>query len=851
MAVELGKVWGEISDLVKDGISLIPVREEGDNTRPAKTPYGSWTEYQQRIADEGELWAIMEAKNTTAIAAVCGSVSGNLECIDIDSKYNPGIDATLLSDINKFYPQLSVRLRIHCTPSGGYHIIYRIKDHNTEGNLKLAGRMKTEEELHTDYCSGKRKPTKSVNFLETRGEGGYFLFPPSLGYTIHQANPIPLIMWEERCSLINLCRSYCEVTKVAATPQPSKAQNDFYTTNPFEDFNYRCDPVQLMESQGWSFLRENTKFIWFTRPGKDQGVSASFNTEKRIFYIFTSSTDLESTRGYNPSTLYAEFTHSGDKKAAFRALVQDGFGKVKRSVEQSIVKKAVINGQAAVPPNFSDEAKQHFAQLQEQFTEQHPYGIFWEYDDKGKFKIGHEDFLQVAKSLGFRYHQNNAVQINHKFIEQVTLIEFFDSMKGYIQEEEAKDYTDICSAFEKFIQSSGKFIVENRLEKFDDTDCIQDSADTCYKFYDNVAIRITASSITKIDYNDIDGYIWADKMLGRDYIDDTITASPLYENYLKNATGTQDGKVKDNVRSIIGYLTHDFNSPVSLYIIVMTEMVNDVKKGGGSGKNIFINVLKKFVGVSTASGSMVKWDDKFYAVWNERSRIYFIPDIPKRVPWSMLKSAIEDPLVNKKYKSEFSVPIEQAPKLVFNTNFSYEDDDGGLRRRIRHVEFTDYYTIHGGVDVVHGKLFPDGFSKEDMKGFDDFILSSIQYHLKEGCKIQKEDLSQNGWDKKFMNQFGDKTLEFFLDNIHIWLKSDYVEVSNFQKAYDEYVATDLKEKYKLSQRTLNAALVEFCDRYSIKFQQSVVKRLAHQTRRVHIFDGTFEGEQFFEDEFPF
>lgn len=851
MGVELARIWAEILPLIKDGVSLIAVREKEEKGRPAKTPYGYWTEYQTRRADEGELWEIMESRDTSAVAAVCGAISGNLECIDIDSKYYPGIDAQLLADIDKFYPHLYSRLRIHRTPSGGYHILYRIVDRAPEGNQKLAGRHTTEQEQQQQRDRGVKKPSKTVNFLETRGEGGYFLYPPSMGYTVVQDLPIPVITWEERCSLINLCRSYDEVVRIAPNPKPTQAQESYYTTNPFEDYNHRCDPVDLMQSQGWSFLRENSRFMWFTRPDKNDGVSASWNKEKRVFYIFTTSTDLEGTRGYNPATLLAEFSFDGDKKAAFRWLIDNGYGKVKRAVEQAIIKKAAINGSGGIPNNFSQEAQEEFVQLQEQYSKQHPHGIFWEYDDKGKFVISREDFLQVAKALGFRMHKSEAVQINGRFVERVTLVEFFDLMKGYIQEEDAEIYTDICNAYEKFIQASGKFIVESRLEKFDDTDCVQDSSDVCYKFYNNIAIRVTADAITLLDYDKIDGYIWADKMLPRNYLINT-QGSDLYERYLKNATGEVDGKVKDYVRNIIGFLCHDYNSPVSLYAIILTEMVNDPRKGGGSGKNIFVNLLKNFIGVSTASGAMIKWDDKFYAVWNETSRIYFIPDIPKKINWEFIKSTIEDPYINKKYKGEYSVNIHAAPKVVLNTNYSYEDTDGGVGRRFRPVEFTDYYTLKGGVDVVHGKLFPDGFTDEDWKGFDDMVLGSIQYHLQQGCKIEKVDLSDNGWEKKFNIQYGEKTLEFIRDNISTWLSSDYVEVSNFQKSYDEYVAGDLKEKFKLSQRTLNAAVREFCERHGLEFQQSVVRRIAHLTKRAHIFRGQYVEESTAEEEeYPF
>ncbi|MCL7987758.1 bifunctional DNA primase/polymerase [Sphingobacterium sp. lm-10] len=840
MAVELANIWAEILPLVKDGVSLIAVREKEEKGRPAKTPYGFWTEYQKRRADESELWHILESHDTNAIAAVCGVISGNLECIDIDSKYYPGIDAQLLADINKFYPHLYTRLRIHRTPSGGYHIVYRISDRAPEGNQKLAGRPTTQAEQQAQRDRGAKRPSKTVNFLETRGEGGYFLYPPSMGYAVVQDMPIPIVTWEERCSLINLCRTYDEVVRIAPMPKPTQSQESYYTTNPFEDYNYRCDPLELMQSQGWSFLRENQRFIWFTRPDKTDGVSASWNKEKRVFYVFTTSTDLEATRGYNPATLLAEFTFDGDKKKAFRWLIDQGFGKVKRAVEQSIIKKAAINGTAAIPANFSSEAQEEFIQLQDQYSKQHPHGIFWEYDDKGKFVISRQAFLYVAKELGFRLYKSGAVQINGSFVMRITLIEFFKLMKEYIQEEEANVYDDICDAYEKFIQASGKFILDSRLEQFEDADCVQDSSDVCYKFYNNVAVRITASSITPIEYDKIDGFIWADKMLSRNYQKDA-TASDLYERYLKNATGIDDsGKVKDYVRNIIGFLCHDYNSPISLYAIILTEMVNDPRKGGGSGKNIFVNLLKNFIGVSTASGAMIKWDDKFYAVWNDASRIYFIPDIPRKINWEFIKSTIEDPYINKKYKGEYSVNIQDSPKVVFNTNYSYEDSDGGLHRRFRPIEFTDYYTVNGGVDVVHGKLFPDGFDSAEWKGFDDFVLGSIKYHLSQGCKIERIDLSDNGWEKKFTIQYGEKTLEFISDNISTWLASEYVEVSNFQKSYDDYVATELKEKYKLSQRTLNSAVREFCERHEITFDQSVVKKITHTTKRVHVFKGEFK-----------
>lgn len=219
----MATLWPQIKQLIDDGCSLIPVRDKDEGERPAKTPcISAWKQYQTERMDEGALWQAMQTYGTTAVAVVTGEVSGRLELIDIDSKYEPGIEALVLKDIEKLYPDLYPILRIHATPSGGRHIIYRIEDGDVEGNQKLAGREATEAELQAQRKKGRKRLSTQVNFLETRGEGGYFLYPPSMGYSVIQDVSIPQLTWEERCGIINLCRSYNRLVKIEPTPKPAK-----------------------------------------------------------------------------------------------------------------------------------------------------------------------------------------------------------------------------------------------------------------------------------------------------------------------------------------------------------------------------------------------------------------------------------------------------------------------------------------------------------------------------------------------------------------------------------------------------------------------------------------------------
>lgn len=168
------------------GISSIPVAQD-------KKPKVAWKEYQKRLPSiqECESW---DSIKSDGIAVVCGRISGNLEVIDIDNKFEMAeqIYEDITRKITAQRIDLLDKLVFEKSKNNGYHIIYRCN--KIEGNQKLA--------IYEDLNSGEK-----ATVIETRGEGGYCIIYPSPGYQQLQKNILKVeeITEEERDYLFELC----------------------------------------------------------------------------------------------------------------------------------------------------------------------------------------------------------------------------------------------------------------------------------------------------------------------------------------------------------------------------------------------------------------------------------------------------------------------------------------------------------------------------------------------------------------------------------------------------------------------------------------------------------------------
>lgn len=819
---ELKPVWSQVEVLLSDGISVIPVRDRDETLADGgiaikKSPYRKWKQFQSRIATKQELFYLIEQYNTSAVATICGRVSGNLEVIDIDVKWLPGIDARYFNDIRTLYPDIYNKLRIHKSPSGGYHLIYRVENSFViPGNGKLGRRMATEAELLAN-------PKEKIKcFLETRGEGGYVLAPPSLGYSVHQDNPIPVLTSSERESLIALARCYDQLVKVEPSSSPIPHQDNYYDTNPFEHYNQSPEGSEILINNGWKQLHRSGDYIHFNRPGSTtNAIHASFIISRRIFYIFTTNSAFENERGYKPSTALAILQFNGDRKQAYHYLVSKGYGVIKPSVEQRLIKSKAVQHKP-LPANASPDAIKKHQEAITLLDTLHPHGLFWELEEE-RIVINREGLYQVANALGFRWDEayQGVVHIRGYFIHRVSEREFFDTLKSYIKEEDAELYEDICNAYESFIQRAGKFTC-TRIQLLDTSNIIRDTPQTCYKFYQNGYVFITAETYSLNPYENLAGLIWYDRVQHRQFSPGECEGK--YIEFLR--LSCQYDLQSEYIQSIIGFLTHEYKDETTGYIPVFTEQCEDPRHGGGSGKNVFASLFRNATSFKSIPGEQVRYDAAFMQSW-DRERIFCISDSPKNFNFLFLKDlSTGDGMFKKLFKDEQIVPVSDMPKFIVLTNYSYEVKDGGLRRRIIPLEFTDFFTRCGGVDVHFGCHFPNGWSLSDWMGFDNLVATSISLYLRRKMKLTNQSLSESGWLKQFEQSYMPITRQFIEENFDNWcsLPDGFVSNTDFNAQYNTFLLeNNVGKAFSLSSTKMNKALNDWCEKHKFTMEHNVTR----------------------------
>ncbi|WP_405019593.1 phage/plasmid primase, P4 family [Kitasatospora sp. NBC_00070] len=307
------------------GASVVRVALDG-----TKRPVGGWKAALSVRATEDQLRSWFSS-GYPGLGIVMGAVSGNLEMLEFEGT---AVEAGMPQAFNEIASASGLGETWdavksgYCerTPSGGYHLIYRVTGGSVLGNTKLA-----------------RGADKAVQ-METRGEGGQSVVAPSHGPVHASGQPwsmlagspgaIATIEAEHRDALFDIARML-DQTPAKPEPAPVPAQRppggQQFTDGgikPGDDFEARTDWADILGPHGWELVHTSGRTSYWRRPGKSIGVSATTGHDpaRDRLFVFTSSTEFEQEKPYNKFGAYALLEHRGDHSAAAKELRRRGYG---------------------------------------------------------------------------------------------------------------------------------------------------------------------------------------------------------------------------------------------------------------------------------------------------------------------------------------------------------------------------------------------------------------------------------------------------------------------------------------------------------------------------------------------
>lgn len=300
------------------GLCPIPVKGDGSKA-PAVTRWRHWQDERYPECDLDGLFT-----NAAGMGLVCGAASGNLELVEFEANAikvglwpqfvrkmaQMGFDDTILAVTRGYLAK---------SPTGGVHMMYKVEGW-VGPNTKLAMRGKD-------------------TLIETRGQGGFVVVPPS-GGTVHPTG-LPWVQVEggfgtiatispvEREAILEAARSF-HVEPPAAVPVSALERRPAPRDggdSPADWVRKNVSVSKLLVEGGWTLEKTRGAETYWVRPDKDAkaGHSAVLHDDEHLV-VWSSSAPTEfwslgranrdGSRSLSPFDVYTAVHFGGDRGAA-------------------------------------------------------------------------------------------------------------------------------------------------------------------------------------------------------------------------------------------------------------------------------------------------------------------------------------------------------------------------------------------------------------------------------------------------------------------------------------------------------------------------------------------------------
>ena len=218
---------------------------------------------------------------------------------------------------------------------------------------------------------------------------------------------------------------------------------------------------------------------------------------------------------------------------------------------------------------------------------------------------------------------------------------------------------------------------------------------------------------------------------------------PRLENH--EVAWLQQGQSMLNKIYVIGYLMHQYKIASSAKAIWAMEWKNNSEgvSNGRSGKSLMFQCFEKLglAEMVTLPGRENKLTDNnhFMDRVSKKTDILVIDDARKGFDFDTFYTMITGSVtVNPKNEKSFELKYEDAPNIVFTSNFPIPNNDASTMARILFVAFSDYYHVMSDetdykedrrINYELGELFGDDYTEDEYNADINFFIDCLQFYL--------------------------------------------------------------------------------------------------------------------------
>lgn len=335
---QMNLVLNESKKLIDSGFWIVPTVGKVSKAKNNKSERLTYSEFEK----------IVKTYNCNGLGILTNE-STNYISFDLDTKDSttPTLFKKRLLFELKLYPELSSKIMLSESPSGGFHLYVTFKDKTERSEFIGAFAWSKPDE------QGKQKQT-----VTGRSVGQYCCEYPTPGYKWILNNKLQPLTDSDKNNLKQIFENLnddkdrqarlerqdkerlqqrLDRLKLLSIPYHSgQAESDSTVKKTvWDDYNDRTSLDSILRQNGLEYLYRQGKFELYRRTGSTSKKSGYIDIDSNRFINFSDNVNLPTNKPLTAFDCYVHFNHSGNYQEASRDLFRQGFGQIESNKNQT------------------------------------------------------------------------------------------------------------------------------------------------------------------------------------------------------------------------------------------------------------------------------------------------------------------------------------------------------------------------------------------------------------------------------------------------------------------------------------------------------------------------------------